>query len=150
TWPVSPKYFFNLSAVGMVKLPFKQPYITRQFIGSDDQFMQGYEYYIIDGVAAGYAKATITRPILNTHINIPSKRIKQLNYIPIKIYAKTFFNAGYIHNPDAGPNSLNNKMLYSGGFGIDIVAFTDFVIKLEWSFNQLGENGLYLHRINYY
>ncbi len=149
-WPLSPAYFINLSGVGMVKLPFNQPYITRQFIGTDDQFLQGYEYYVIDGSVAGYAKATLNRPILKTHINIPSRKFKQLNYMPLKIYAKTFVNAGYVHSPDAGPNNLNNKMLYSAGFGIDIVAFTDFVIKLEWSFNQLGENGLYLHRINYY
>jgi hypothetical protein len=37
-------------------------------------------------------------------------------------------------------------MLYSGGLGIDIITFYDVVIKLEWSFNQLGQNGLFLHR----
>jgi hypothetical protein len=37
-------------------------------------------------------------------------------------------------------------MLYSGGVGIDIVTFYDIILKFEWSFNQLGENGLYLHR----
>ena len=55
-WPVGEQYFFNLAAVGILKLPFKQPYITQEFIGYDDQFLQGYEYYVIDGVAGGYMK----------------------------------------------------------------------------------------------
>jgi outer membrane protein assembly factor BamA len=150
TWPVGQKYFFNASAVGMVKLPLKQPYIGKQFIGYDDQYLQGYEYYVVDGVAGAYTKATMTRPILNTEIRFSSSRIKRLNSIPLKIYAKSFVNAGYVYNNRPGLNSLSNKFLYSGGIGLDLVIFTDFVVKLEWSFNRLGENGLYLHKRNYF
>jgi outer membrane protein assembly factor BamA len=150
SWPIGDRYFFNLGAVGMIKLPFNQPYISAGFLGYDDQYLQGYEYYVVDGVAGGYSKATLTRQVINTHINIPSKRFKQLNYIPFKLYVKTFVNAGYVYNPQAGPNSLDNTFLYSGGIGFDIVAFTDFVIKIEWSFNHLAENGVYLHRSTYF
>ncbi|HEU4470233.1 MAG TPA: POTRA domain-containing protein [Flavisolibacter sp.] len=150
TWPVSEKYFVNLRAVGMLKLPLRQPYMTKQFIGYEDQYLQGYEYYVIDGVAGGYGKASLTRQVLNTQIRIPSGRIKCLNHIPIKIFAKTFVNAGYVYSMHPGQNRLTNTMLYSGGIGLDILAFADFVIKLEWSFNRLGENGLYLHQRNYF
>jgi hypothetical protein len=37
-------------------------------------------------------------------------------------------------------------MLYSTGIGIDVLTLYDFTLKLEWSFNQLGQNGLFLHR----
>jgi hypothetical protein len=136
--------------LGMIKLPFEQPYITQGFMGGSDMFMQGYEFYSIDGVAGGYAKAAIHRQLFNKHFSIPSKRIKRLNNIPFKVYAKAFANTGYAYNPQASINSLNNKMIYSTGVGLDIITFTDFVIKLEWAFNQLGENGLYLHRRNYF
>jgi outer membrane protein assembly factor BamA len=150
TWPFARNYFFNLRMVGMVKLPFSQPYMTRQFIGYEDQFLQGYEYYVIDGVAGGYTKASISRCILNTHFGIPSQRWKRLNNIPLKIYAKSFVDAGYVYSRHPGQNELTNKFLYSGGVGFDILGFTDFVIKIEWSFNRLGENGLYLHQRNYF
>jgi hypothetical protein len=150
SWHLGQKYFMNLSAVGMVKLPFSQPYMTRQFIGYDDQFLQGYEYYVIDGVAGGYAKASFSRPVLNTFFRLPSKKIERLNHVPLRIYAKAFVDAGYVHSQYAGDNTLTNTFLYSGGIGLDIVTFTDFVIKLEWSFNRLGENGLYLHKRNYF
>jgi len=149
TWPVG-KNYFNLRALGMLKLPFNQAYMTRQFLGSEDQFMQGYEYYVVDGVAGGYTKATFARPILTTHFRIPSQRLQRLNYIPLKIYAKTYIDAGYVYSNHPGDNQLTNKFLYSGGVGLDIITFTDFVIKLEWSFNRLGENGLYLHRRDYF
>jgi outer membrane protein assembly factor BamA len=148
SWPMGKKSFFNLRAVGMLKLPLRQPYVTRQFIGYEDQYLQGYEYYVIDGVAGGYTKASITRQLLNTKLRINSKRFKSLNYIPLKFYAKTFVNAGYIYSKHPGQNELTNIPLYSGGVGLDIVTYNDFVIKIEWSVNRLGENGLYLHRRN--
>lgn len=150
TWPTGRNMFFNASAVGMLKLPFKQPYVTNQFIGYEGQYLQGYEYYVIDGVAGAYTKATLTRQLVNTQIRINSKRIPRLNNIPLRIFAKTFVNAGYVYNDHEGSNQLNNRLLYSGGVGLDIIVFTDFVIKLDWSFNRLGENGLYLHKRGYF
>ncbi len=150
TWSLSERSFVNLRLVGVVKLPFKQPFITQSFLGGNDMFIQGYEYYVVDGVAGGYGKASVATQLLSKHIHIPSKRIKRLNNIPIRVYGKAFVNAGYVHNPQAGINGLTNRTLYSSGVGIDIITFTDFIIKLECTFNQLGENGLYLHRRNYF
>lgn len=148
TWPINSKYFFNLKGLGTIKLPFSQPYIGKEFIGYDGRFLQGYEYYVIDGVAGGYAKATLSRPVFSTHVHIPSQRMKSFSNIPIKMYAKTFVNAGYVYNTKAGENELTNSFLYSGGVGLDIVTYNDFVIKIEWSFNRLGENRVYLHQRN--
>lgn len=148
SWPLNDKYFFNLKGLGTLKLPFNQPYTGKQFIGYEGRYLQGYEYYIIDGVAGGYGKASLSRLVLKTRINLPSQRFKYLNNIPVKLYAKIFTNAGYVYNTNAGANALTNKMLYSGGIGIDLVTFNDFVIKVEWSLNRLGENGLYLHQRN--
>lgn len=148
--PIIPKYYFNLKAAGLLKLPFKQPYINQQLLGFNGMFMQGYEYYVVDGVAGGYTKASISRELINTVFHIPSKKIERLNHIPFRVYAKVYGNAGYVYNPEPGPNMLCNKMLYSGGVGLDIIAFYDFIIKLEWSFNQLRQNDLYLHRKEYF
>ncbi|MGE5519606.1 MAG: POTRA domain-containing protein [Candidatus Dadabacteria bacterium] len=154
SWRLSPKDFFNVRAVGMLKLPFEQPYLMQRFIGSGDYFIQGYENYTIDGVAGAYAKATIGHSLINTSIRIPTVRFTNLTSIPLKVYAKAFVNTGYIYNKYSDEtltnvkidNYLNNKMIYSAGFGLDIVAFTDLIVKLEWSWNQLGQNGLYLHQ----
>jgi len=150
TWPVSSNYFFNLSAVGMIKLPLRQPYITNQFIGHDNLYLQGYEYYVVDGVAGGFSKATLTRQVLRTKVRVPFIKWEGGNEVPLKVYLKTFANAGYVYARSTAKNSLNNQLIYSGGVGVDLVLFTDFVVKIDWSFNRLGENGLYLHKRNYF
>jgi outer membrane protein assembly factor BamA len=149
-WPLNEKYVFNLRVAGMLKLPFRQTYITKQFLGYNNMFMQGFEYNVVDGVAGGYTKAILTRQIINTAVRIPSKRIERLNHIPVALYAKVYGNTGYVYNPEPGFNSLNNRLLYSGGAGLDIVLFNDFVIKLEYSANQFGQKGLYLHRRDHF
>lgn len=147
SWPLSAKTFFNLNVYGGIKLPFKQPYFNQRFLGYNDIFIQGFEYYVIDGLAGGYAKTTLTRELLSSIIKSPSvKKGKEPQKIPLRIFGKIFGNAGYVYAQQPGNNSLSNKMLYSGGFGIDILAFYDFTVKLEWTFNSLGQNGLFLHR----
>ena len=113
-------------------------------------FIQGYEYYVMDGVAGGYAKAILSREILNLGFHVKRKKDVIPYRIPFRAYAKTFVNAGYAYNPSPGTNTLNNRMLYSAGVGIDIITHYDFTFKFEWTFNLLGENGLYLHRKSFY
>lgn len=146
-WHVGKRSFINLGLYGGLKLPFKQPYYNQRFLGYGDTYMQGYEYYVIDGLAGGYLKTGFNHELLHFRIKAPAlKKGRDPLFIPFRIVGKTYGNMGYVHNPQPGNNSLSNKMLYSGGFGIDIITFYDIVLKLEYSFNQLGENGLFLHR----
>jgi outer membrane protein assembly factor BamA len=147
SWHLWPKTFLNLNLFGSIKAPFKQPYYNQRFLGYGDVFMQGYEYFVVDGVAGGYLKTTLTRELLNFNIRIPPvKKGKDAQRIPVRIFGKIYGNTGYVHNPQPGDNLLSNKMLYSGGVGIDILTFYDVTFKLEWTFNQLGQNGIFVHR----
>ena len=146
SWHTGPKTFFNVTAYGSIKVPFEQPYYTLRFLGYSDVFLQGYEYYVIDGVAGGYLKTTLTREMLHFNIKVPARKNKEVQRIPVRIFGKIYGNTGYVYNPQPGENVLSNTMLYSGGLGIDILTFYDFTLKFEWTFNQLGQNGLFLHR----
>ena len=146
SWHLTPRLFFNVNLYGGIRLPFRQPYVNQRFLGYGDVFLQGFEYFVIDGVAGGYLKTTFTREILDFNIRLPKKKGKVSEKIPVRIFGKIFGNTGYVHNPQPGLNFLSNKMLYSGGVGIDILTFYDVTFKLEYTFNQLGQNGLFLHR----
>jgi outer membrane protein assembly factor BamA len=147
-WPMGKKGYFSVRLAGMIKLPFEQPYITQQFLGYGDAFLQGYENYIVDGVAGGYSKQTVGYNFINTQVPLPSNKFfKSLRSVPIRAYLKAYTNQGYVHNTNPSYNNeLNNRMLYSAGLGLDVVLFTDLIFKFEWSFNQLGQNALYLHQ----
>ena len=150
SWEIAKKTYFGARVAGAVKFPFSQPYFNQRLLGYSDFFMQGYEYYVIDGVAGGYVKAILSREILNLGFHVKRKKDVIPYRIPFRAYAKTFVNSGYAYHPDPETNKLNNRMLYSWGIGIDIITHYDFTMKFEWTFNLLGENGLYLHRKSYF
>ncbi|MBP6686303.1 MAG: hypothetical protein KA160_00490 [Lacibacter sp.] len=137
----------SAAAVGyyLVKVPFKQPMYNIGALGYGDWFLRGLEYYVIDGVQAGILKTTVRQEIMN--LNVPTFFFKNEKYkkIPFKIIAKVYGDIGASHLPAYTNSILNNRFLYTYGAGIDVLSYYDFVARFEYSFNQLGEKGLFLH-----
>lgn len=131
---------------GVLKLPFNQPFYTRTLFGygGNTPFIQGLEYYVIDGVAGTIGRTTLRHRILNLNIKAPEKLKKDVS-IPMSMYVKIYGNAGYAYDKNVSNTLLNNKFLYSYGFGIDMVLVYDLVFKFDYSFNQLGQNGFFFH-----
>jgi outer membrane protein assembly factor BamA len=148
SWQVGPDYFLSIQAYAGIKLPFTQPFFNRRFLGYGDIFLRGYEYYVIDGVAGGYLRSSLTRELAELRLPVPEiiRRKKGLTSVPIRVFARVFANSGYVHNPQPGPNQLNNRLLHAAGVGIDLLSLYDITFRFEYSFNQLGQNGLFLHR----
>ena len=98
----------------------------------------------MDGVTGFLGRNTLIRELFN--FNIPFIHSSwSHDRIPVKIYAKTYFDYSYAVNNDFKNNSLVNRFLYTEGFGIDVVTFYDLVFRFEYSFNQLGEKGFFFH-----
>ncbi|MCX8020446.1 MAG: hypothetical protein N2747_08145 [Chitinophagaceae bacterium] len=149
-WHLSPKTFFHVNLYGGIKLPFRQPFFNRRFLGYGDIFMQGYEYYVVDGVAGGYGRATLSRELLRFRTPMPKIKNKKMTDVPFRIFGKVYGNTGYVYDPQPGTNTLSNRWLYSGGIGVDIFTLYDIIVKLEWSFNRFGQNSLFLHRKTFF
>lgn len=139
---LSPKVSYSLQASGTLRLPFDQPFINQQLFGYGDFYLRGLEKYVMDGVAAVLFKNTLRRQILHFYIPTP---FSSHDRVPFTVFLKTYGDAGYTYTKVPGINPLSNRMLYSGGFGIDILTFYDLSFKIEYSFNQLGQNGLFFH-----
>ncbi len=138
------KWFGGFHLQGEVKLPFEQSYINQRALGYEENYIRGLELYVIDGVVDVLSKFNLKKEII--HFTVPGFRKSGIyNHIPFTIYAKTFSDMGYVYNKKRFSGMLNNTFLYSGGFGFDIVTLYDLHLRLEYSFNQLGENGLFLH-----
>jgi outer membrane protein assembly factor BamA len=138
------QFYSSIKFAGNIKLPFKQAYINQRAIGYGDLKLRGLELYVIDGVASSVANYTFSKKIVSFKIPVPFK-IKALPYIPFNIFAKVYTDAGYSYLPDPYAGKLNNKFIYTSGFGVDVLSIYDIVLKVEYSFNQLGQNGLFLH-----
>ena len=143
-WELAPKYYLSLQGGATVKLPFDQPYFNRQMMGYGDMFMRGLEYYVVDGVAGGLSKTTLRREIWSPNLRTGLKS-RSYGVIPFKFYIKAYGDIGYVYSkPVLHANPLNNRLLYTGGAGIDVLSIYDLTLFLEYSFNQLGEKGLFL------
>ena len=142
-WEHKKNWYTSLQFMGNIKLPFEQPYINQQAFGYGETNLRGLEYYVIDGVAYTLLKSTLKKKILSFSIPFPFKS-KTHTSIPFTFFAKAYVDAGYNYNKRKYLTNLNNRFLYSGGFGIDILTFYDVNVRLEYSFNQLGENGFFV------
>jgi hypothetical protein len=143
-WKLADKLYLGWQGFGMVRVPFDQPFINQRMLGYSDLYLRGLEKYVIDGVAATLSRQTVRYELFN--FRVPTFiRSRSHDEVPFRIYPKIFFDYGYVHNKFFNDNSLVNRPLYSAGFGLDLVSFYDFVLRLDYSFNQLGQNGLFLH-----
>lgn len=134
TMPVFPTSFLQFQGAGMLKLPFDQPYFNQGMFGGSDFYMRGLEYYIIDGVAGGFGRATAIQKALDFKVrNVLN--VKGHDKIPFRVFVKAFGDAGYAYSKNPGNSMLNNKLLHSYGVGLDVITFYDIVMKFEYSYN---------------
>lgn len=143
SWQLGRKWWFGIQNNNVLKWPLSQPFYNQQLIGYSDLYLRGLDRYVIDGTAGSVVRNTLFRELFN--FNIPFLRMTSHDRIPFRIYATAFSDAGYAYNEDFKANSLVNRLLYTAGFGIDIVTFYDLNFRFDYSFNQLGQNGLFLH-----
>ncbi len=135
------KWYASVQATGKIKLPFDQPFINQRALGDNNAYLRGYDYFNIDGVAYSTAKFNLKREIIN--FTIPTFfKSKTYRKIPFKVFAKAFTDFGYVYSRELPITRLNNKLLYTGGLGIDILTLYDIRIRFDYSINQLGENRL--------
>lgn len=139
-----PRSFLSFTGSGSLKLPFDQPYYNTQFMGYGNLFLRGLENYVIDGVGGGVLKTTLSREIWSPKLRTGLKS-RSYGVIPFRFYLKTYGDLGYVYSKNRiGVNPLDNRLLYTGGVGLDVISIYDATIFLEYSFNQLGEKGIFL------
>jgi hypothetical protein len=144
-WPLPHKFFLSAQGELILKFPFDQPYYNMPMLGYFESYLRGLEYYVVDGVVGGIGKITLRRQIADikwkTGLNS-----RTYGTIPFKIFLKAYTDGGYAYNKySQSDNFLTNKFLYTGGFGVDIATIYDVVIRIEYSFNQLGQRAAFFH-----
>lgn len=147
-FPLPMKFSVELIARGQASLIRQQQpfYQLQQALGYGGNFVRGYEYYVIDGLDFGYQKTSIRYELFNKDITINAIPFEGFKTIPLKLYLKLNNDFGYVNNPyGETSNSLENKLLWGGGPGLDLVLYHRYVVQFEFSINRFNEKGLYLH-----
>lgn len=119
------------------------PYSKYLGLGFENYIVRGYEFYVIEGPQAVLFKSSQRKRVFKTTANISEywMPIEQFRRWPLALYCKTFFDAAYVNNyKDYELNSrLTNKLIWSGGIGVDFVTIHDITIRLEQSYNAQGQ-----------
>ena len=148
TTPITPTAFLHLEGLASVKAPFRNYFVNERLFGYGYFQMRGLEYNVVDGMFGASLKTTMHQKLLSFILRNPFKS-KTHDKIPFRIFLKAYGDLGYGYTPTPRvTNTLNNTLLRTWGFGLDIVSIYDFVFKIEYSFNQLGKDGLYLQTRN--
>lgn len=147
--PLGKDFFFSNLAVAFWSSPDNIPYYNYTTMGYDRTFVRGYEVYVIEGPYFVLNKATLKKKVFSRNWHLNSWRMRQFNYLPLAVYLKTYADFGYVDNyqpyKEAHINdSLSDRILSGGGFGVDFVTAYDLAIRVEYSFTSRG-NGFFLH-----
>ncbi len=126
----------------------RRPYIMTRGLGYDD-FLRGYENYVMDGHNFLLFKSSVKYEILPYKIiRLGFLPLTQFNKIHISSYLSLFFNAGYVHDYYTDykfySNNLVDKPLYSGGIGIDLVTYYDKMLRIDFASNNIGDSGVFI------
>lgn len=144
--PLIGRWNFANSVVGKASFFDSTPYSIQQGLGYSS-YIRGYELYVMDSEKFFAFKT-------NLKFNLIKKKEMHLKWLPVEkfnkpyfaVYLNAFFDAGYADDQlYAERNSLSNKWAYGYGVGLDVTAFYDFVMRIEYSFNRENESGLFLH-----
>lgn len=111
--------------------------------------IRAYEYYVVNGRDMALVKNTLYLKLLSKkYIYLKFIPWERFNKIHFTIYGGVFSDFAYVVNDDLLYNQINNfanTLLYSAGFGLNIVTYYDKLLRVEYSLNKEKKGGVYLH-----
>lgn len=142
---------FNRLFVGTaVRLRYKtlgsNAYYFNKALGYND-FVRGYEYYVIDGQTFGMIKTNVNFQLIKPRVaKVPIKRLDKFNKIPYAFYLSAHCDAAFVQDKIYYRNNpLANTWLGGAGVGMSFVTYYDHVIRVEASVNKMKQKGIFLH-----
>jgi outer membrane protein assembly factor BamA len=143
---ITPRLSASAHFRGRLFGPDKQPYFNYRAMGYENDYVRGFEYYIVDGSHYALLRTDLRYKLFA--YNFKQNILPILKHVPIDFYPKIYGDAGYVWSNNFGNSFLNNKKLFGYGLGMDIVFSYYVKLRLEYSFNSLKEKGLFLHLRN--
>jgi len=145
--PLGRNFFFASLSKGKAFLPERIPYFNIRALGYDQDYVRGYDLYVVDAQSFVLQRLTFRKKLYERELHIHSYLpAKQFSKIPLAIYLNAYYDLGYAYSPTVfqGNQYLSNELLRGGGVGVDVVTYYDTVIRFEYSVNKMLENRIYL------
>jgi outer membrane protein assembly factor BamA len=131
--------FLQFHTNSTIKFGKSKSYFNQSLMGYNEMYLRGMEPYVIDGMAGFVSNNTFYHKLFDFNFKNPIK-IKNYETIPFGFYAKLYGDIGYAYNQYAtGNKALANILLSAAGIGLDITTIYDFVFRIEYGVNNVGD-----------
>jgi len=146
-WELSSRWHFAAGVKGKVSGLSFAPYYNSRGLGYSNDFVRGYEYYVVNGQNYFVFKSNLKFTLIPEKvIKIKYIPLEKFSTVPFALYLNVFADMGYARDRQfAENNPLANDYLFGSGVGIDYVTYYDLVFRVEYSINKMGEHGVFLH-----
>jgi len=115
-------------------------------VGWTRDIVSGYELYVIDGSDFAISINDIKWRFFDNNLNTLKWLPRQFKKMNLTLFLRANFDLAYVNETTyKETNTLNNRWFYGGGPALDIIFFNNFLFSFEYSFNDIGEHGLFLH-----
>ena len=144
--PLPARWSATLAAKGKIDVERTQvPYFNREVLGFDDDFVRGYQLYVVDGLDYGFVKSALRYKAFDQTLKFSWIPVRALQQVPLRVYVGGHADVGAARDPfQTEGNSLANQTLYGYGIGLYAVGYYSKVAQLELTRNGLGDWGLFL------
>ena len=125
-------------------LPNPLPYFLNAAIGYKEDFMMGYQLFVLDGRDFILQKNSLKWRCLDKNMTLVSYMPEKLRTMNVKLFLRTSFDLAYTSDPDHGEgNPYSNRLEYGYGPGLDIILYNNFVFSAEFGITRFGESGFF-------
>lgn len=148
-WPLTGKFYLNAMTGAKLSWPDRQPYTLFRGLGYQQNFVRGYDLYVIDGERYFLTKNTLRYQLLNVRKQFKWIPVRQFSTVPLALYLDLFADAGYVHSGMAAQyeSRLANTWLFGTGLGLDVVTFYNTVLRFTYAINRQGQTGFFFNYV---
>ncbi len=142
---IGKKWHSGLAVKGRLMQREGGPFFNQRALGYGGDYIRGYDLYVINGQDFALFRSNFKYTLIPTRVyQVPFMRSDKFRRFPLSIYVNAFYDAGYVSDKQFGENNpLSNSWQYGYGLSLDVVTYYDVVLRFEYAFNRLGEQGLF-------
>jgi outer membrane protein assembly factor BamA len=149
-WELLPRFYFAGGVNGKYSFGQYIPYYFQKALGYDNDYVRGYEYYVIDGQDFVLFKSNLKWTLIKTReTKIPFIKTEKFSRIHFTLHSNLFLDMAYVRdNTLYNANYFANRWISGYGIGFDFVTYYDRVLRLEFSRNDKAEVGFFLNFVS--
>jgi outer membrane protein assembly factor BamA len=143
---IDDNWFTGFLVITRLSITHLQPYYLQRGLGFGNDYVRGFEYYVIDGQQTLLSKVFLKYQLISPQVLDLGMGSDKFSKIPYAFYLNFFVDGAFVSDKlYAGVNPLSNKPLGGIGIGLDYVTYYDKVFRVEFAYNSKSEPGIFFH-----